>query len=165
MARNENLTDEVKEFIVCALASFDGVSRVAAAVKEEFGIEMSVQNVQNYDPTKTQGRKLSSKLTILFHNARREFIDDTSKIPISHRATRLRTLQRMAEKAEEKNQFALVASLNKQAAEEMGNAFTNRREISGPGGGPIQTEDKTDLAILIEEAKRLGIDPATIGLA
>lgn len=36
-------------------------------------------------------------------------------------------------------------------------------EHSGPNGGPIQTADVT-AATLFEEAKRLGIDPSTIGL-
>lgn len=36
-------------------------------------------------------------------------------------------------------------------------------EHSGPNGGPIQTADVSETA-LIEEAKRLGIDPATLGL-
>ncbi|SMC96964.1 hypothetical protein [Novosphingobium sp. B1] len=38
-----------------------------------------------------------------------------------------------------------------------------RNEHTGKNGGPIQTEDVTT-ATLIEEAKRLGIDPASLGL-
>lgn len=41
--------------------------------------------------------------------------------------------------------------------------LADRQEVTGKGGGPIQTEDKTT-ATLIEEARRLGIDPATLGL-
>lgn len=41
--------------------------------------------------------------------------------------------------------------------------FKERVEHSGPNGGPIQTEDRTQ-ASLLEEAKRLGIDPASLGL-
>lgn len=36
-------------------------------------------------------------------------------------------------------------------------------ELTGKDGGPIQTEDRT-VSHLIEEAKRLGIDPSAIGL-
>lgn len=39
-----------------------------------------------------------------------------------------------------------------------------RNEHIGKNGGPIQTEDVTT-ASLIEEAKRLGIDPSALGLA
>lgn len=38
-----------------------------------------------------------------------------------------------------------------------------RSELTGPNGGPIQTANMTSAA-LIEEAKRLGIDPASLGL-
>lgn len=46
-------------------------------------------------------------------------------------------------------------------ARDLGLAET--RKMTGPDGGPIQIEDRTT-ATLIEEAKRLGIDPAAIGL-
>lgn len=38
-----------------------------------------------------------------------------------------------------------------------------RVEVSGPGGSPIQTEDVTEDK-LIEQAKRLGLDPGILGL-
>ncbi|MQV45441.1 DUF2280 domain-containing protein, partial [Sinorhizobium medicae] len=53
---------------------------------------------------------------------------------ISHRAVRLRGLQRMAKKAEIQGNMELAASLMKQAAEEVGNAYTNRRELTGKDG-------------------------------
>jgi len=42
--------------------------------------------------------------------------------------------------------------------------LADRQEVTGKGGGPIQTEDRTT-ASLIEEAKRLGIDPALLGIS
>lgn len=41
--------------------------------------------------------------------------------------------------------------------------LADKKELTGRGGGPIQTEDRT-ASSLIEEAKRLGIDPAALGL-
>lgn len=38
-----------------------------------------------------------------------------------------------------------------------------RVEVSGPNGGPIQSEDISE-ARLIEQAKRLGLDPSLLGL-
>lgn len=107
---------------------------VADAVKEEFGISITRQAVQAYDPTKAQGKSLSEKWRILFEKSRQAFIDDVSTIPIANKATRVRALNRMAAKAETMKNFALAAQLHKQAAEEMGNAYTNKRELSGPGG-------------------------------
>ncbi len=42
--------------------------------------------------------------------------------------------------------------------------FPNKHEHTGKDGGPIQVEQKTE-GDLIEQAKRLGIDPAILGLA
>ena len=133
-ARNKQMTDELKAYVVQALASFDSPSQVAAALKEEFGIELSPQAIQTYDPTKHAGRNLSERWRVYFEQSRKAFIEDTSAIPIAHRSTRLRALQRMASAAEKARNFPLAAQLHKQAAEEMGNAYTNRREVTGKDG-------------------------------
>lgn len=133
-ANNPAITDEVKAFIVQALASFDSPTQVVEAVKAEFGIVVTPQNVQGYDPTKYAGRKLAEKWKVMFEKARKAFVDDASSIPIAHRSTRLRALQRMAQAAERKGNYVLAAQLHKQAAEEMGNAYTNRRELTGKDG-------------------------------
>lgn len=162
-ARQPTIPDDIKRFIINGLAAFDTPSQVAAAVKEEFDVDVSRQAVEGHDPTKHAGRNLATKWREMFEAARSGFINEATQVPIAHRATRLRALHRMAQAAERKGNYPLAAALNKQAAEEMGNAYTNRRELSGPGGKPIQTEDRTT-ANLTEEARRLGIDPATLGL-
>lgn len=133
-ANNPAITDEVKAFIIQGIASFDTPSQVVEAVKAEYGLTLTAQNVQTYDPTKYAGRKLSEKWRLLFEKSRKAFIEDSSGIPIAHRSTRLRALQRMAAKAESMKNFPLAAQLHKQAAEEMGNAYTNRREVTGKDG-------------------------------
>lgn len=121
------LSDEVKTYIVQALACFDSPSVVAAAVKKEFGVDVS------HDPKKAASG-LAPKWKALFGETRKTFLEDTATIAISHRAVRLRALQRMAEKAEIQSNMVLAASLLKQAAEEVGNAYTNRRELTGKDG-------------------------------
>ncbi len=138
-ANNPAITDEVKAFIVRGLASFDTPSQVVEAVKAEYGLTLTPQNVQSYDPTKFSGRKLAAKWRVLFEKARKSFVEDSSGIPIAHRSTRLRALQRMAAKAEAKGNLPLAAQLHKQAAEEMGNAYTNKREITGKDGKDLPT--------------------------
>lgn len=49
------LKNEVKAFIVQAIACFDTPSQVAQAVRQEFGIELSRQQCEAYDPTKYAG--------------------------------------------------------------------------------------------------------------
>jgi len=106
------LSDEVKTYIVQALACFDSPSVVAAAVKKEFGVDVS------HDANKAASG-LAPKWKALFGETRKTFLEDTATIAISHRAVRLRGLQRMAEKAEIQGNIVLAASLMKQAADEV----------------------------------------------
>jgi hypothetical protein len=61
------LRSEVKVFIVQALACFDTPSQVVAAVKTEFGIEITRQQCETHDPTKFAGQKLGKTWVDLFH--------------------------------------------------------------------------------------------------
>lgn len=128
------LSDEVKTYIVQALACFDSPSIVAAAVKKEFGVEASRQLVESHDPNKKAASGLAPKWRALFEETRKTFLEDTATIAISHRAVRLRALQRMADKAEGQGNMVLASSLLKQAAEEVGGSYTNRRELTGKDG-------------------------------
>ncbi|MHC2215539.1 DUF2280 domain-containing protein [Rhizobium leguminosarum] len=128
------LTDEVKTYIVQALACFDTPSIVASAVKKEFGVEVSRQLVESHDPNKKAASGLAPKWRVIFEETRKTFLEDTASIAISHRAVRLRARQRMADKAENQGNMVLASSLLKQAAEEVGGSYTNRRELTGKDG-------------------------------
>lgn len=104
------LRSEVKAFIVQALACFDTRSQVVAAVKTEFGIEITRQQCETYDPTKFAGQKLGKTWVDLFHAARKRLREETTDIPIANRAYRLRGLGRLAEKAENMRNLGLTAS-------------------------------------------------------
>lgn len=138
------LNNEVRTFIVQALACYDGPSAVVKAVQDEFGITITRQSVETYDPNKRAGRGLAAKWRAIFEETRAAFLEDTSKIGISHRAVRLRALQRMAEKAETQGNMVLASSLLEQAAKEMGGAFTNRREVTGKDGGAVEVKSLAD---------------------
>jgi len=131
---NPKYSDDVKTRVVQSLACFDSPSVVAKAIKADFGVEISPQAVEAYDPNKAAGKKLSERFRLLFAETRKAFLEDTSQIAISHRAVRLRTLQRMAEKAETLGNMVLAASLLEQAAKEVGDSYTNRRELTGKDG-------------------------------
>lgn len=133
------LSDEVKSFVVQALACFDTPSTVAETVKKEFDVDVSKQAIEAYDPTKRAGAKLAQRWRDLFDAARKQFLTDTDRIAISHKPVRLRALQRMAEKAESMRNLALAAQLLEQAAKEVGEAYTNRQkhELTGKDGAPI----------------------------
>lgn len=121
------LSNEVKAFIVQALACFDTPTQVATAVREEFGLEITRQKCESHDPTKYAGRDLAKRWVTLFEDTRKRFREETAEIPIANRAYRLRALGRMAVKAETMKNMALTAQLLEQAAKEVGDVYVNRR--------------------------------------
>lgn len=135
------LNNEVKAFIVQALACYDSLETVSSSVKEQFDLNLTRQQIQSYDPTKAAGKSLSTKWVELFEVTRERFQNEISDIPIANKAYRLRTLDRMAARAETMRNYNLTAQLIEQAAKECGDSYTNKQkhEHSGAGGGPIET--------------------------
>jgi hypothetical protein len=135
MARlGKPIPEEVKVAIIQALACFDGPATVALAIKTDYGLTVSPQAIEAHDPTKRAGRRLAKKWRIIFEDAREKFLADTSSIPIAHRATRLRRLDRMALAAEARGNVVLAAKLIEQAARECGNAFSNKVDVTNSDG-------------------------------
>lgn len=132
------LTDEQKIFAVRALACFDPPTVVARALKEEFGVEITRQAVQHYDPTKAAGTT-DARYVAMFAATREAFLKDTASIPLAHRSTRIRFLDRVARNAEARGNVKLAMEAVEQIAKECGNAFTNKREIEATGkdGSPL----------------------------
>lgn len=135
------LSDEVKTYIVQAVACFDSPSVVSAAVKKEFGVDVSRQLVETYDPTKKAASKIATKWKALHEETRKTFLEDTASIAISHRAVRLRALQRMADRAETLGNMVLASNLLEQAAKEVGGTYTNRQKhdhtLANPDGSAV----------------------------
>lgn len=121
------LRDEVKRFIVQALACYDTPTQVSIAVKEEYGLDVGRQQVAAYDPTKHAGRSLSQKWTVLFNDTREKFRETTAMIPIAQQSFRLRALERIFAKAENMRNLPLAMQALEQAAKETGEAYVNRR--------------------------------------
>lgn len=138
--KGDKLSDEARTFVVQQQAMFDPPDVVAKAVKQEFGVTITRQAIEAYNPTKRAGAKLSEKWRTLFIETRAAFLEDTAEIGISHRTVRLRTLQRMAASAESMGNMTLCSQLLEQAAKEMGNAYTNTRLLGGAGGGGLVVE-------------------------
>lgn len=148
------LTIEVKAFIVQALACFDTPTQVAQSVKQEFGIEITRQHVAQNDPTKVAGANLAKKWKELFDETRRRFREEVSEIPIANKAFRLRTLDRMATKAEGMKNMALAAQLMEQAAKEMGGAYTNRQQVDHTNSDGSMVGTPTRIEIVAPSMKK-----------
>ncbi|MGE8302869.1 hypothetical protein D3C76_709000 [compost metagenome] len=121
------LSNEVKAFIVQALACFDTPTQVAEAVKREFNIDVTRQQVETHDPTKRCSKTLAKRWVTLFEDTRARFREETAEIPIANRAYRLRTLGRLAEKVEGMRNYGLTLQILEQAAKEVGDVYVNRQ--------------------------------------
>jgi hypothetical protein len=138
------LRDEVKLFIVNALACYDAPTAVSIAVKEEFGLDVSRQQVSLYDPGTYVGRNLSKKWRDIFAETRAKFRTTADDIPIASKAFRLRALGRMAQKAESMRNIALAVAVIEQAAKEMGEMYVNKGK-----GEPADQQPPTPVQINI----------------
>ncbi|WP_122761209.1 DUF2280 domain-containing protein [Pseudomonas viridiflava] len=137
------LNPDIKTFIVQALACFDSPSQVAAAVKANFGVTVSRQQVEVHDPTKRSSKGLAKRWVTLFEDTRAGFRETMIEVPVANRAYRLRALGRMVEEAEERGHLAQAAKLLEQAAKECGDMYTARRT----GGAGSSGEPATSIAV------------------
>ncbi len=137
------LNDAARRFIVQALACYDTPTEVSVALKEEFGIDVPRTQVAQYDPTKVAGVKTAKKWVDLFETTRKRFRDEVAEIPIADQAFRLRALGKIYDRHMTRGNVVAAAAVLEQAAKEFGGMFTNKRELSGPNGGPIPTMPTT----------------------
>ncbi len=147
------LKEPVKIFIVQALACRDTPQEVVDLVKQEYGIQISRSQCQAYDPTKYSGRNLSKKFVELFHKTRADFDAGLIDIPIANKHYRLKQYQKQLERNAKNTVMSL--KILEQAAKDCGGQFTNRQEITGAGGGPIQREIKEVPRFTPEELAKL----------
>jgi hypothetical protein len=133
------LTDDQKTFIVQRLACYDSPQVVADAFKEEFGEPIARAKVYNYDPTRS-GFDQAEKWREIFDATRKLFLESATEAGIAHKSVRLRRLEDMCQRAMGMRNFALAAQLMEQAAREVGNAFTNRRELTGKDGSAVSVD-------------------------
>lgn len=147
------LTEAHKTFIVQALACWDSPQDVADALKAEFILDVHRSQVAQYDPTKAAGQKLAKKWRDLFEATRKRFRQEVAEIPIADQAYRLRQLGKIYERHLSRGNVVGAAAVLEQAAKEAGGAFTNRREHTGAGGGPIAQKtvvvDETQVAAAV----------------
>lgn len=137
------LTDSIRQYIVQRLACYDTPSQIADGVREEFGLEITRQQVHEYDPGHKEPAK---KWRDLHAKTRALFLETAADIPIANRSVRLRRLERMSIAAEGRRNYQLAAQLLEQAAKEVGEAYTNTRNLkhSGRIESGISLDDLSD---------------------
>lgn len=136
------LNKRVKLYIVRSLATYETPTETAKCVQEEFGITVTKQQCEAYDPTKKTGQDLSEEFKKEFYRIREDMNKNVNSIPIANIAYRLRRLQIFIDHDRYKDNAVIVPDLLEQAAKEVGGLYTNRKEITGADGGPIKTENE-----------------------
>jgi hypothetical protein len=150
------LKNDVKAFIVQALACFDTPTQVSQAVKQEFDIDVTRQQVEQHDPTKRAGVNLATKWQTLFHDTRKRFREETADIPIANRTFRLRAMNRFVERAESMKNIGLAMQILEQAAKETGDMFVNRARKEEVGDEPVIP---TRIQVDVVDARKPNAEP------
>lgn len=133
----QTLSKKAQVFVVTSFATYEMATEIQKALKENFGVELTLPGVTHYNPEVNDG--LGEKWKALFRETREKFNADVSNIAIASKAFRLRELDRHYRRQASQsraNPVELRATLE-QAAKESGGGFTNKRELSGPDGKPI----------------------------
>jgi hypothetical protein len=141
------LTTEQKHSIIVLLAHFRSPTEIAAHARQELGVELSVQQIVKYDPTRA-GYEAGEKWRPIFEAARESFLGDVLKVPLAHAAYRLNLLQEGVEAARKARNWKLVAELLTHAAKEVGGAFTNERQLrvtDGLSARDMSPEERREL--------------------
>lgn len=102
-----------------ALACFDTPSEVVRQVREQFNVQITRASAQRYDPTRAAGETLSEELRTLFFDTREHFVEELEKLPLAHRATRLRRLESLYDRASESGNLKAALGALALAAKEM----------------------------------------------
>ncbi|ENV56486.1 hypothetical protein F951_02184 [Acinetobacter soli CIP 110264] len=147
------LKKEVKLFIVRSLAVFNTPTETAELVNQEYGIKVTKQQCEKYDPTKRAGENLSEELKNDFEKTREMFLGKPEAIPIANLAVRLQRLENQYQK-HSKNRVAALNIL-RQAAEDVGGKYTNKTELTGAGGDPLNPEPVTHVVATPEQIRQV----------
>ncbi len=105
------LKNEHRAYLVQRLALFDTPSQAAEALRVEFGLNISAQRAEAYNPDRRAGGKLSEVWRLLFEQTRARFLDELKKIPETDVEVRLDELARMSRAARSMNNFSVAALL------------------------------------------------------
>ena len=121
------LTDAQKADVVMRLAGYELPRAIAKSMKEDFGIGITPQSIEFYDPTRYAGRACPERWATLFRETRAKLIEGKADIGAAHRMVRLRWLDQMARQQMDKGNTAEARALLKQAADET-SRMAERRE-------------------------------------
>lgn len=140
------LPDKVKRLIVMSLACYERHADVRKAALEEYGeelkeagVDVTLNKIRALDPTQARGVEMAPKLKELFLETRKKFDDESEEQMIGDLRHRRSMYRVIVDRALTKGNEQLALQALKQAAQDAGGVFTNRRELTGAKGGPVET--------------------------
>lgn len=120
------LTERLKEYVIERLAGFDSPVAIVKSLKEEFGITITRQTIESYDPSR--GRKPAKKYREQFFAMRHEILEGKAARVATRKGVRLRWLENMAIHAMAQGDYALADRLLGSIAREVGDRRPNEAE-------------------------------------
>jgi hypothetical protein len=128
------LTTQQQHFIIKRLACYYSPSEIIEAFASEFGITLTSQQVQYFDPTLQESRgKLKLQWIELFEQSRAHCIKELSRIPVSHRVYRLMQLDRICRTAYRAKNYVVAMQALELAAKECGGFYEPAKPVGTSG--------------------------------
>ena len=140
------LNDRLKEYVVERLAGFDSPTAIAKSLREEFGVTVCRQSIEQYHPLRRP--RCAEKWKLLFFATRRAILEGKAERGAANKMVRLRWRENMVLRAMEREDFALADRLLNSIASEVGEGKCNESEER-----PITEADRARvLAALVAQA-------------
>ena len=141
------LNDRLKEYVVERLAGFDSPGAIVKSLREEFGVTITRQSIEQYHALRRP--RCAEKWKLLFVATRRAIIEGKAERGAANKMVRLRWRENMVLRAMEREDFALADRLLNSIASEVGEGKWEESEAR-----PITEADRARvLAALIAQAE------------
>ena len=141
------LSDRLKEYVVERLAGFDSPGAIVKSLREEFGVTITRQSIEQYHPLRRP--RCAEKWKLQFVATRRAIIEGKAERGAANKMVRLRWRENMVLRAMEREDFALADRLLNSIASEVGEGKCDESEAR-----PITEADRARvLAALIAQAE------------
>lgn len=128
MPNGKVLSSEVKELIITQLAWYTTPAEIQELVKEQYGLEVTKQQLQHYNPHTYKGKALAPKYIDMFNVRRQAFLNEVSDIPIANVNVRLKRLENTWIQLTAKKNYIAANAVLEQAAKEASGFYSPRNQ-------------------------------------
>jgi hypothetical protein len=152
------LTNEIRGKIVAGWARYDTAVEIRREIRETYQVDVDMQQIYVLNPEGANW-KGARRWEAVFAAERKVFLESASRIGIAQKVVRLQRLDKLCRMAIDKRNVKLAAELMEQAAKEMGEVFTNRREVRQDVRAVTATMSTEELRLsILTDLERLGAD-------